>query len=307
MSNLGHPNHLYKYLPFSANVLGLLCQSEVFYSNPSKFNDPFDSKPNIINDLGEIFFTHLWHAIISKAVNKTEATNIHFHALSEVQEYGSYKVDGPAKLLYRQRIMEAIEDLVNRSLKRHGVFSLAEKWNCPLMWSHYGDQHRGICIEYLTKDRLKKARIDKVEYGGSRNITTKDLYHIFVDESKEIRERTVKQIYYSKAKQWKYEREWRALNDFPGTHSSTPFLVSAIYFGIRCDHAVKTTLIKLLSHTDDSRIQFFDVCETGKGFSLRRSKIDTSETLARGTPTPHFKLFEFLDEIDLSAVDVTED
>lgn len=287
--------------------MGLLSQSKVFYSDPSKFNDPFDSKPNIINDLGEIFFTHGWRSIISKVLNETEAVNIHFQALSETQEYGSHRVDGLAKTYYQQRIMEAVEKLANKTLKRHGILSLAEKWNCPLMWSHYGGQHRGICIEYLTKDRLEKSKIDKVEYGGSRNITTTDLYHIFVNGSKEIRERTVKQIYYSKAKQWRYEREWRVLNDFPGKHSSTPFLVSAIYFGIRCDPAVKTTLVKLLSHKDDSRIKFFDVCETGEGFSLRKTEIDTSEILAMGTPTPHFKLFEFLEDIDLSAVDVTKD
>jgi hypothetical protein len=32
----------------------------------------------------------------------------------------------------------------------HGVLSLSATFASALMWSHYGDQHRGLCLEYDT-------------------------------------------------------------------------------------------------------------------------------------------------------------
>lgn len=48
-----------------------------------------------------------------------------------------------------------------------GIVSLAERANCPLMWSHYGDQHRGVCFGYSVP---KGATLEKVRYGGARTV-----------------------------------------------------------------------------------------------------------------------------------------
>ena len=53
------------------------------------------------------------------------------------------------------------------SIKSHysgimGLLCFSEKWNNPVMWAHYGDNHKGICMEfdipnkYLLKVEYKK-------------------------------------------------------------------------------------------------------------------------------------------------------
>jgi Protein of unknown function (DUF2971) len=63
-------------------------------------------------------------------------------------------------------------DEIERELLRRydkGIVSLAERANCPLMWSHYADQHKGLCIGYsIPEDGV--SGLHKVQYGGSRLI-----------------------------------------------------------------------------------------------------------------------------------------
>jgi hypothetical protein len=39
--------------------------------------------------------------------------------------------------------------------------ALGARADCPLMWSHYGDQHNGICIGYSIPD---DATVHRVRY-----------------------------------------------------------------------------------------------------------------------------------------------
>ncbi|NWM74602.1 DUF2971 domain-containing protein, partial [Escherichia coli] len=73
-----------------------------------------------------------------------------------------YEVDDPAQFLLGQYVQD---ELLRRYDK--GVFSLAERANCPLMWSHYGDQHRGLCLGYSVPEAATDD-VHKISYGGSR-------------------------------------------------------------------------------------------------------------------------------------------
>src|SRR2546426_4361250 len=33
-------------------------------------------------------------------------------------------------------------------MNRRGVLSFSSKWNNPLLWSHYADKHKGICLGF---------------------------------------------------------------------------------------------------------------------------------------------------------------
>lgn len=41
---------------------------------------------------------------------------------------------------------------LDSELGNEGVLTLSATWKSGLMWSHYADEHRGICIEYDTRD-----------------------------------------------------------------------------------------------------------------------------------------------------------
>ena len=45
------PEKLYKYMTFGINALKMLTNNEVYFQNPSFFNDPLDCKPDIKIDV----------------------------------------------------------------------------------------------------------------------------------------------------------------------------------------------------------------------------------------------------------------
>jgi hypothetical protein len=112
------------------------------------------------------------------------------------------EAENPAQFLLGQYVQAELLRRYDR-----GVFSLAERPNCPLMWSHYGDQHRGLCLGYSIPDRTK-ADLHKIEYGGSRLVTASAV-EAMLNGDVAARGEVDKAILLKKAKEWRYEKEWR--------------------------------------------------------------------------------------------------
>ena len=160
------PRRLYKYRKFDARTLDMLISDRLFFADPSSFNDPLDTCPSLEIDVDEIELKKILSALIERRHN------------AEMQAAAkTLKAKGPRILsrienLSRQqarRIIHAIEsharhweadseyskrqlqfNIEQELVRRYdsGVVSLSERADCPLLWSHYGDQHRGVCIGY---------------------------------------------------------------------------------------------------------------------------------------------------------------
>lgn len=117
----------------------------------------------------------------------------------------------------------------------HGVVCLTETWQNPLMWSHYGDKHAGICLGFDVGDeltipvrydhRLQKVARDEVPSGDSYT-------DFFVGRFLSV-----------KFQDWQYERERRIvvnLKDMAsegGLHflpTSERVVLREIILGARC-------------------------------------------------------------------------
>ncbi len=46
------PKRLYKYRDFSNRTLDMVVSDNVYYADPSTFNDPLDTRPSLKTDLG---------------------------------------------------------------------------------------------------------------------------------------------------------------------------------------------------------------------------------------------------------------
>ncbi len=99
------------------------------------------------------------------------------------------------------------EELLRRYGK--GIVSLAERANCPLMWSHYGDQHKGVCLGYSIRVRAA-GDLHKISYGGSRLIAASAVAAM-LDGDEEARHKVDEAVLTKKAVDWRYEREWRLI------------------------------------------------------------------------------------------------
>lgn len=119
------------------------------------------------------------------------------------------------------------------------ILSLTKSCEDSLMWSHYGDGHKGVCIKMQVKD-TSVSPIDVI-YDN----TIPDLADTSVDN--------VKRILSHKFPFWSYENEVRFLK--PMTSQSTPYLnikISDIYFGTRAKNERVNLLRNIISSIDNS-------------------------------------------------------
>ena len=152
---------LYRYYKLDANgyVLSSLRHGKVVLSNPKIFNDPFDSLLYVdrekIREAQKLYPPER----IVEAVNSIRAGNQpsseldiviqelfrRFALISEdeVREAfikDSAKIDRDTALL--------IDNAIGYCRSKLRIACFSERCDSPLMWAHYADCGRGICVEY---------------------------------------------------------------------------------------------------------------------------------------------------------------
>ena len=81
-----------------------------------------------------------------------------------------------------------------RLSEKHGLLCFAKSWHNPVQWSHYADNHRGLCLGFDIPDNLPR----QVSYVNSRFN-----WPSVVDESFMV------QLLFTKFSHWSYEDEYR--------------------------------------------------------------------------------------------------
>jgi hypothetical protein len=285
------PKRLYKYRNFSNLVLDMLIADTIYFTDPDSFNDPLDTKPSLDTDVNNDELEHILIQLYEERINAemASAANILSYHGPNTQErvnkltkkkisqlllsirYNAtnpdYEVNDPVQLLLRGFIQR---ELLQRYDK--GIFSLAERANCPLMWSHYGDQHKGLCLGYSIPEE-KFDSIHKITYGGSRSVKASMVANMLngnVDSQLEVDAA----VLLRKATDWRYEKEWRVLGK-KGEQDS-PLELDEVIFGMRCANPVRYTIVKALEKREHP-ISFFEIVEQTGRFPLKKNVLDIDE------------------------------
>lgn len=85
--------------------------------------------------------------------------------------------------------------------KKEGLISFSKEWRNPVLWSHYGDKHRGICLTF----EIPNDHLTEVQYKiglQKLNINSKDT-------TQQVINKTLDELRYTKFKDWEYEKEFR--------------------------------------------------------------------------------------------------
>lgn len=289
---------LFKYRKFDMFALRSITEAEVFYAQPTSFNDPMDCDPTIEVDVYRHTLERLYRQLVLQRCGMAEAIREIRELRYLSSEYGDFRAEGgDAEKDLVRRLVHRIKRELDGKFGSSGVLSLSTTWASALMWSHYADHHRGICIEYDTTDQ-KHPHLRPVCYRAPRAIKASDLM-LWVFNNDAMAEQRIKQTYfYTKSHEWKYEREWRDIRDESGA-CELPFRIASIHFGLRCDPAVVTTLVKLFP--EKPKLKFYFIRPKSNGFSLQRvlmDDLDRSETEYRGVREPRFLELSMFDEID---------
>ena len=222
------PWHLYRYRPakkeeFVASEL----RGQIYMPHISELNDPFDSCALLSNENIDFYFvdrgfrqrieTIIGKKIPDDALRRDNLReDILKYALSHI---GCSDRDIAEKLKkYHDENQKSIEDsnkYFNAIIKRdYRLCCFSESaYNLP-MWSHYANNHSGICLQYDTlrfryNDSLRK-RLFPVFYTEKLPDALKIIkkFH-FENLPKTLFEYTL----ISKLKDWEYEKEWRLILD----------------------------------------------------------------------------------------------
>jgi hypothetical protein len=202
----------------------MIIADNLYYADPRTFNDPLDTRPSLNNDLPAAELERALRQLVEQRVAaemRVAAEIIRYNGPKTLNHIGrlsrlladqviteiSYNATDPhyemadPKQFLLGRYVE--EELLQQYEK--GIVSLAERANCPLMWSHYGDQHHGVCIGYSVPSDVVED-LHKVKYGGKRLIGASQVVAM-LDGDKNARREVDAAIFLRKAASWRYELE----------------------------------------------------------------------------------------------------
>jgi hypothetical protein len=306
------PERLYKYRAFSNLSLDSLIADQMFFADPSTFNDPLDTRPSLDADIDADALAAILVRLVEQRVRaemsaaaKTIsysgpetlshiATHSRRRAEQTIEEIRynstdpSYESEDPAKLLFGQYVED---ELLRRYDK--GIVSLASRANCPLMWSHYGDQHKGVCIGYSVPARAASG-LYKISYGGSRLIAASTVAAM-LGGNERARRKVDNAVLTKKAIDWRYEREWRLIGPRGAQHS--PLELEEVVFGMRCSLTVKYAVVNALAKRSRP-VRFYEIRERVGRFLLGRYALDKGE-LAGSLPRRSLDVYDAFDNVQL--------
>jgi hypothetical protein len=288
------PRRLFKYRGFNNLTLDMIIADNLYYADPSTFNDPLDTRPSLNPDLPAADLERALRQLVEERVSaemSAAAKTIKYKGPKTLDHIGrhsrlqadrviadvSYNATNPDYEMADPHQFLLGHYLEKELLQQYekGIVSLAERANCPLMWSHYGDQHHGVCIGYSVPADVGED-LHKVKYGGKRLVDASKVVAM-LDGNKNARRQVDEAVLLRKAASWRYEQEWRLIGQ-RGLQDS-PLELEEVIFGMRCKESVKYAVISAL---DGRRrpVRFYEMREIHGTFKLKKCPLDDGEMRA---------------------------
>lgn len=249
------PEIIFRYSSIRAKDLDLLERGRLWFSNPNRFNDPFELFPRMDGLIKQFEDTSVLKEF---AFSPTPPP---FHQLKEKRRN---QLQSTRHSLARKWAREFRQESGNEFAMV--CFACEPEHDHPdniLMWSHYADSHRGFAFAIRTERLVANSNrrsLRRVDYRDDRYHfkTQMDADHLFW-----------------KASCWRYEHEWRLVSfksdlqsgiepqDKPGEREGH-FLeigfqdLARIYLGMEIPDQHRNTLLKLVSRPE---LRHIEVCE----------------------------------------------
>jgi hypothetical protein len=210
IENGEHPRYLYKYRAIDDNTLKSIRNSEYWFAQPKMFNDPFDCNlSEILNHSLEDFKNYLAYQNNKSGMTEKEYKT-HIKNFKKNPKWA------------RNLAINARENAMNE----HGVFSLSQESKNILMWSHYGDQHKGIVLKF---DILA----DTEFFSTPIKINYVEKYDELNYYSTQDRLNSLSRNISTKSTLWSYEKEYRILKSENGLHKVNKISLCEVIFGCK--------------------------------------------------------------------------
>ncbi len=210
------PKLIYKYYRINEYLFDVLISNQLYFSSITQFNDPYDCHFTI-KDLPSLeVFESFWKQF--------------FKEKEKYQQYLELYKSNPDKCL------SPILNTLQRLLNYYGICCFTEHKDNLLMWSHYADSHKGVCLGFDYDMMTKQfTQFDKVDY--------KDEPYFY--ELTDVAQATAKAIL-TKSSKWQYENEIRFLMERSKSCGFNIQALKEINFGSRSHPRHRLNIIHLV-------------------------------------------------------------
>lgn len=308
---------IYKYTSLKS-AIKILESNAVALNNPQNYNDPFDSVIDFddtdieksISIVVEYYLIQVFLKLLNnknikigfltKLIMKWDRFGINLNLkLSKKNKYydsipgaqtltrwivryaaknGENSFD-ELKEKFTSEIIQKVKEVRNNAL----ISCFSKRYDSILMWLHYGDKHKGICIEF---DRPDKELLD-VKYSKKRckfdleDTTRRVLGYMLSNEEADVNDkgliRCISKPFIVKSLDWQYEVEVRCIlspsNDGVSKLEelslyTMPTKITKIYVGCKVD-TKSNEYEELFRIANEKNIEIIKLTESDKEFSLK--------------------------------------
>ncbi|MGE6300594.1 DUF2971 domain-containing protein [Serratia liquefaciens] len=220
-------------------TLDILMNDRIFFSKAENFNDPYDFLPTV----------NLTPEKIERYCN--EALPV------EVRE-------GFKKAIVSTSEQEVEKVFVENFRDNFAIFCATRDHKNFLMWSHYGDNHKGICIAlktYKNTENNEALHVETDQFKKVRNRSNETYFPLFPVQYSNMRppqfdflgnviDKKVPDFILTKSEVWKYEDEVRAVMLISNTDTQLVKLkknqIAEVFIGSQVPQEIKNKLIEKL-------------------------------------------------------------
>jgi len=262
------PEILYKYRSLSGDNFkfthDIFMKNELYFPHPDQINDPFDCKiPPYLDNLTK--------EDVIEFVKKVDPKKVE----DRVGDFDKWK----------QGILNAsLSEIVKsweqglKSQQDVGVLSFSKKYSDILMWAHYADSHKGICIGFDSCELsftfrgmpLPPEQVKYPKYNEYPKWNPFDVIEVTPSSSEEICDI----LYFTKSRDWKYEEEWRII--FPANGRTlqkiNPNALVSVHFGCQIAKDDKETVINWCLQREQ-KPKVYEMMKDDTSYSLKENEI----------------------------------
>ncbi|HRI21631.1 MAG TPA: DUF2971 domain-containing protein [Panacibacter sp.] len=229
---------IYKYFRVNSFLYDTLLSNQLYFSSFHQFNDPYDSYmtffDKVTNDDFKIYLDH-------------------FHATQEIKDK-YLKVFNSKPEEFIKPFIDAYKGWIDY----HGICCFTKSKNNILLWSHYADSHKGVCLGFDYDLIIKKfPQFDEVEYSD------KPFYFDFRNPADSIAKTILR-----KSTEWKYEEEIRFIMERSRCVNFPQDALLEINFGTRCNKREMMNIQHVISKLNYPNCTFKSSIINSKEYSV---------------------------------------
>lgn len=262
-------------MSYNTNTISSLVNGEFWCAKPQTFNDPLDCGLQLLTEMTTEAFVKVIEQFLKIAKDRKDSEKARaFQAAIRQAKSGQIP---PTELV--NKLAELQRDVFAKKIQQIGILSLSEVSDNILMWSHYAEQHRGLCVEIPRSENNMLAKNEHtlpVRYSVKKPIISVN-EQVLGDES--LKKEIKRSLIYTKSADWAYEREWRFVAEQGNKNTKLDTKVSSIIFGFKMPAEHRRTIINILK---GHRIKFKEAILKGDEFGIDIVDVDISKYFTEG-------------------------